>query len=359
MRTITVALAACAVMTALGGAGAQTADPLAAKLRQGLTPEETQQIVAVHNAARAAITEASPALVPVTWNATLATQAQAYADKLAAGTATGHDETRHAGWNMGIGENLASVLSDHLGTANELATAWVKERDANFRYAPFPASNIDTRQPGGGGFEGSGHYLTMVWDWTRQIGCGAASKLATHDGRPVIERILVCRYARGGNALGQYPYYTAANKPAKMPDPIVTPAWLSAADAAAARERVANADFQPAMLAFMNGHRGPAKVTWDATLAAEAQAAAVARTKLPLGQVGNGLYAGQFLSYIAADATDEGLYPHVTDAFAKTISWNPPMSGWIRDGSFTKLGCGTTTNDWGSARYRVTFCQFK
>lgn len=47
----------------------------------------------------------------------------------------------------------------------------------------------------------SGHYTAMVWQNTREIGCGFA-------GTASID-ILVCRYNPAGNIIGQMPYGNA------------------------------------------------------------------------------------------------------------------------------------------------------
>lgn len=362
MRKWVGALAVCASAAWWTAAGrAQAVDPLTAQLRQGLTPVEVQQVLDLHNAARAAVKDAAPALVPVTWNVTLAAQAQAYADKLAAGTATGHDATRQKGWNVGVGENLAGFYADRFGTVAQLEQAWLDEGVNNFTYAPFPQSNKVTKRADGSVIaEGSGHYLAMVWDWTRQIGCGASSNISTENGPPQVHRILVCRYVRGGNMTGAYPWYTAANPPPATIDPIVAAQWTSQADLMAQRSAAASpAQLPGVMLAFANGYRTPAtKLTWDDSLATGAAADAVTRAARPLASVGDKPIWGDLVSNVADDSDYPQMYPHVAEGFAKTVGWNGWMAGSMADAQFTRVGCGTTTQDWDGRRYRLTVCRF-
>lgn len=139
------------------------------------------QVLEVHNRERAEV--GVPAL---TWNESLAAEAQRWADHLAA---TGKFE--HAGddENPSSGENLAMGSSGY--TAQALAQLWADEK-ALFKYGAFPDVSTD------GNWFNVGHYTQMVWKGTSSLGCATASAGASI--------FLVCRYDPPGNYSGQKPW---------------------------------------------------------------------------------------------------------------------------------------------------------
>ena len=359
MRIFWGAALTCASMAV---ASTQAQAQASGALTQGLSATEQQQILAIDNATRAAVTEARPALVSVTWNATLAAQAQAYATTLATSNTQVHENSQklQSGWNVGVGENLSSVYTDHLATPAELTKGWIDEGKNNFRYAAFPATNVTTTDAHGNVLvEGSGHYLQMVWDWGRQIGCGAAAANAMLEGHAVIRRVLVCRFLRGGNMANTYPYYTAANPVPGTVDPIVDPVWTSEADMRARREQVATTGLQSAMLPYLNGYRtSVAQVSWDGALATAATAEAQRRAGLSLSDANGAAQWGDLVSLVSDDSGYADMYPDAREGFGKSVGWNPWMPGAIANQQFTRVGCGTATHDWNQQRYRVTICRF-
>lgn len=137
----------------------------------------------VHNAARAAV--GAP---PLAWDATLATNAQVYADTLARGGAFRHDPALSASDDQG--ENL--WRGDAGGyTYEAMADAWAAERRFFINRA-FPAVSTTGR------WQDVGHYTQMVWKRTARIGCAIGTGAA--------DEFLVCRYAEPGNWDGETAY---------------------------------------------------------------------------------------------------------------------------------------------------------
>lgn len=159
-------LAACSLLAIAPGAYAE---------------ELASAILSVHNRERAEV--GVPAL---TWNDSLAADAQRWADHLAA---TGTFE--HAGndENPSSGENLAMGSSGY--SAEALAQLWADEK-ALFKYGAFPDVSTD------GNWFNVGHYTQMIWKDTTAIGCALASANGSV--------ILVCRYNPPGNYSGQKPW---------------------------------------------------------------------------------------------------------------------------------------------------------
>jgi len=164
-----------------GGAALALTAPL---LTGAVGPERAfrERLLVAHNAERAAV-----GVAPLTWNAHLATSAQAWADHLAA---TG--QFRHApdipadpqGENLWAGTPGYYALEDMVG-------AWAREK-RYFRPGTFPANSTTGR------YEDVGHYTQLVWRETSEVGCAEA----TGGG----EQVLVCRYASPGNYRGERPF---------------------------------------------------------------------------------------------------------------------------------------------------------
>jgi pathogenesis-related protein 1 len=144
-------------------------------------PRELTGITAAHNAIRCRVARPQGgALVPLSWSASLATDAQRYADQLAKnGCRLQHAQTDH-GENLfgGSGKNGAAAVVER----------WAAEERC-FRYASFPETCSCT----------CGHYSQIVWADTQRLGCGMAP---CADGGEV----WVCRYDPAGNYVGRHPY---------------------------------------------------------------------------------------------------------------------------------------------------------
>jgi pathogenesis-related protein 1 len=153
-------------------------------LQQIITCLIRPKILARHDATRAAVGVWSH----WRWSAELASDAQAWADYLAA-----NDRFEHAASIRGQqGENLAASF----GYANPIdigVGSWIDER--NYNYVPgVTLSEAMSRATGV-----IGHYTQIVWRDTTQLGCGLAT------GRDGMSK-LVCRYNPPGNNLRQVPY---------------------------------------------------------------------------------------------------------------------------------------------------------
>jgi pathogenesis-related protein 1 len=152
-------------------------------LQQIITCLIRPKILALHDATRTAVGVES-----LRWSAELASDAQAWADYLAANDRFEHD----ASIRGQQGENLAASF----GYANPIdigVGSWIDER--NYNYVPgVTLSEAMSRATGV-----IGHYTQIVWRDTTQLGCGLAT------GRDGMSK-LVCRYNPPGNNLRQVPY---------------------------------------------------------------------------------------------------------------------------------------------------------
>jgi uncharacterized protein YkwD len=149
-----------------------------------LNTAQQQDLLAKHNAARTAV-----GVGALTWDATLASDAQAWADHL------GRDlngKLEHA-QGTGQGENL--YWNSNAGTAPSAAVdSWVAERP-NYAAAANKTDYNSTTNPAAKGF---GHWTQVVWKNTTKVGCGTATG--------AFGAVTACRYAPPGNFQGQLPY---------------------------------------------------------------------------------------------------------------------------------------------------------
>lgn len=113
---------------------------------------------------------------PLVWSDALASQAQAWADHLAAiGCRLEHSRGRH-------GENLAAGSAGSL-SPRDVEEMWYREA-ASYRFAS-------------GGFSmNTGHFTQLVWVASEHIGCGVATCAGLD--------VWVCNYDPPGNVEGQY-----------------------------------------------------------------------------------------------------------------------------------------------------------
>ena len=119
-----------------------------------------------HNARRA-----KPGVPPLSWSASLAKTAQAWADRCV---------FEHA--STGYGENLAQGTGDYSGV--NAVNDWYNEISAyDFNNPSFS--------------DATGHFTQVIWKSTKKVGCGVAQ---CSDGA-----LYVCNYEPAGNMEGAFP----------------------------------------------------------------------------------------------------------------------------------------------------------
>ena len=178
----------------------QSSSMLQISYAQSRLDANTQNVILnMHNQERANVQV--PAL---TWSNDLARDAQNWANTIVSrnlrwdlcGTSQDPNGTQcppHVPRDQanGQGENLAWGYNTPVVT---LAQGWADERSNYVPGTPI-AGNL-------GWPNVYGHYTQMVWSSTTQIGCGIAQQTIGANNWD----ILVCRYAPGGNWIGQVPY---------------------------------------------------------------------------------------------------------------------------------------------------------
>ncbi len=141
------------------------------------------RLVAAHNRERAAI-----GVPPLRWNPALAADAAKWARHLVQVGHLVHYEEVSDDWDA-QGENLWAGTKGYYGPES-MVGLWVDEKQ-NYKPGPFPANSRT------GNLEDVGHYTQLIWRSTHQIGCAVA-----HGAE---DDFLVCRYAEGGNVVGERP----------------------------------------------------------------------------------------------------------------------------------------------------------
>lgn len=139
-----------------------------------------------HNTVRAnAMPVPSPALPPLTWNASAQAVAQAWAN-----TCT----WAHNGGRGNLGENLYGSAGATTNTAS--VVSWAAEA----QYYNLATNTCIAGQV-------CGHYTQLVWRSTTSVGC-ARRTCTTGSPFPSFPtwQIVVCNYAPPGNYSGQRPY---------------------------------------------------------------------------------------------------------------------------------------------------------
>jgi len=131
----------------------------------------------VHNQERMAV-----GLNNLTWSASLAASAQAWAENMAV------NGFRHSGKS---GENIASTSYTTL-VLSRLLGLWTKEKNHFIVGCIYPHCSNTTAEVG--------HYTQMVWHSTTQVGCGFAP------GANRSYNYLCCQYYKAGNIIGQFVY---------------------------------------------------------------------------------------------------------------------------------------------------------
>lgn len=138
----------------------------------------TQQILSVHNAARAEV-----GVAPLVWNAELAEQAATHAVEMAR---TGNFVHASADARNGKGENMWFGSRGRYSEA-QMIGYFVAEKE-DFKAGIFP--DISTT----GDWTDVGHYSQIIWPDTTSVGCAVASNAQNE--------YLVCRYDPSGNVPG-------------------------------------------------------------------------------------------------------------------------------------------------------------
>lgn len=150
-------------------------------------PPEWRSNLMAHNCARRQVSPAATTPIqPLTWNPSIAAQAQTYSAQCI---------WAHSGAS-GLGENLSAVApwsDQHLVPV----IGWASE-NVNYNYA--------TNSCAAG--QQCGHYTQMVWANSTQLGCGTANCSENTPFGPQFPQwtITVCNYSPPGNFIGQRPY---------------------------------------------------------------------------------------------------------------------------------------------------------
>jgi hypothetical protein len=148
-----------------------------------------ERLLASHNTERVALN-----VKPLIWSATLAADAQRWADKLALTRTFEHageaDNKADHGENLWMGTRGAFSPEDMVGR-------WTQEKSL-FKAGLFP--NVSTN----GNWMDVGHYTQLIWHNSTEVGCAIAANRT--------DEFLVCRYNPPGNWMGQSPFGTATQK---------------------------------------------------------------------------------------------------------------------------------------------------
>lgn len=151
-----------------------------------------------HNALRASV-----GVPDLRWSDALARQAIAWANELKkAGCGMQHSHTARVGENLYWASPLKTGtrikgksawkwrLTQQPITGKDVLAAWAAEQPWYSR-----TTNTCDAPPG----KTCGHYTQIVWETTREVGCG---KAVCNDN----SQVWVCNYAPAGNVIGQRPY---------------------------------------------------------------------------------------------------------------------------------------------------------
>ncbi|KAL8593891.1 hypothetical protein ACOMHN_023807 [Nucella lapillus] len=145
--------------------------------RIGVTSEERQQIIRLHNEARASVQPPATDLTTMIWNDELAAVAQKWAKRCV----MGHDSERSVpDLGLSVGQNVAGGYRSW-----ESAIQGWHDEVKMYRFGQVPDSYL-----GKNGWVKIGHYTQMVQNTTHLVGCGYASCKNSKYGR-----YFVCNYA--------------------------------------------------------------------------------------------------------------------------------------------------------------------
>ena len=140
------------------------------------------RVLALHNRERG-----SQGISPLRWNEQLAMSARRWADHLAATGAFEHapEDPSHP-----EGENLWAGSKGRFAP-DAMVNGWISEKRF-FKPGVFPYNSTTGR------VADVGHYTQLMWRDTGEVGCARATGAR--------EDVLVCRYGRAGNWIGERPY---------------------------------------------------------------------------------------------------------------------------------------------------------
>ena len=124
-------------------------------------------------------------LPALSWSATLAEDALAWAQHLASIDKGEHDESIRGQEGENLWWGTAGAFS-----YSQMVEMWGNEK-RSFKYDTYP--NCTTKRSAV-----VGHYTQIVWKNTQSVGCALASNGRTD--------FLVCRYSPPGNIIGEKPY---------------------------------------------------------------------------------------------------------------------------------------------------------
>jgi len=142
------------------------------------------RVLASHNRERAAV-----GVGPLRWNPALARDAAAWGQHLTKVGRLVHYQEAPDDMDP-QGENLWAGTRGYY-SLEAMTGLWIAEK-RNFRTGVFPANSRT------GDLEDVGHYTQLVWRSSGEVGC------ALVPGRS--DDFLVCRYAEGGNVMGERPF---------------------------------------------------------------------------------------------------------------------------------------------------------
>lgn len=142
----------------------------------------------LNNCARKTVVPAAtPPIRSLTWSASIASQAQTYAD----GCIYAHS-------GLGYGENIYAAAG-FTPTLKNAVAAWLSEQP----YYDYASNTCSAPNPPGT----CGHYTQAVWDTNAQIGCGKSycTQNSPFGANFPNWYLIVCDYSPGGNDGGR-PY---------------------------------------------------------------------------------------------------------------------------------------------------------
>lgn len=152
-------------------------------------PANLSGITAQHDSVRSGVVTA-PALLPLTWSASLAATAQAWANQCVDVVAPigfiDHNPGRSTGHPYYVGENTFAS-SGSVYSPSQVVSYWASEAQ-NYNYAANSCSGV------------CGHYTQIVWRTTAFVGCARSDCPAL-----TYRHTVVCNYGPGGNTGGR-PY---------------------------------------------------------------------------------------------------------------------------------------------------------
>jgi uncharacterized protein YkwD len=151
----------------------------------GTTNAEASAAIQLHNCARRTVEPAAATPIkPLSWNTSIASMAQSYANQC---------HFAHSD-NADYGENIYAVAS-RAPALRDAVAAWAGE-EPNYNYA------TNACRAG----KVCGHYTQVVWSGTSEVGCGKTycTKNSPFGGFPKWY-LIVCNYAPAGND-GRRPY---------------------------------------------------------------------------------------------------------------------------------------------------------